>query len=110
MRDIPKYVEFMKPAPSILVLSGFYVHDIADIENVAKDVGLVHGQFETFKFHMMALVIVGVFTFGGSYLIFKITGLITKLRVSPEDELIGLDISQHSETMRTSSKIETLSS
>ncbi len=74
----------------------------------AKDVGLVNGHFETFKFHLYALVIVGVFTFGGSYLIFKITGMITRLRVSPEDEKIGLDISQHAETMRTSSKIETL--
>jgi len=41
MRDIPKYVEFMKPAPSKLVVSGFYEHDIEDIENVAKSVGLV---------------------------------------------------------------------
>jgi ammonia channel protein AmtB len=28
------------------------------------------------------------------------------LRVSPEDERLGLDISQHSETMKTSSKID----
>lgn len=40
MRDIPKYVEFMKPAPAQLVVSGFYQHDIEDIENVAKEVGL----------------------------------------------------------------------
>lgn len=72
----------------------------------AKDVGLVNGEFETFKFHMYALVIVAVFTFGGSYLIFKITGMITRMRVSPEDERLGLDISQHSETMRTSGKLE----
>jgi Amt family ammonium transporter len=57
----------------------------------AKDVGLIYGQFETFKFHMLALLIVAVFTFGGSYLIFKITGWITHLRVSPEDERLGLD-------------------
>ena len=50
---------------------------------------------------MRALVIVGVFTFGGSYLIFKVTGLMTRLRVSPEDERLGLDISQHSETLST---------
>jgi ribosomal protein L11 methyltransferase len=41
MRDIPKYIEFMKPAPSQLIVSGFYEHDIEDIENVAKGVGLV---------------------------------------------------------------------
>lgn len=46
MRDIPKYVEFMKPAPAQLVVSGFYQHDIEDIENVAKEVGLRKIQTE----------------------------------------------------------------
>jgi ammonium transporter, Amt family len=72
----------------------------------AKDVGLIHGEYKTFTYHMLALVIVGVFTFGGSYIIFKVTSMMTRMRVSPEDERLGLDISQHSETMRTSSKIE----
>ncbi len=66
----------------------------------AKDVGLIYGQFETFKYHLIALVIVGVFTFGGSYLIFKITSMITYMRVSPDDERLGLDLSQHAETMQ----------
>lgn len=65
----------------------------------AKDVGLVYGQYETFMYHIIALVIVGVFTFGGSYLIFKITSMITYMRVSPDDERLGLDLSQHAETM-----------
>jgi ribosomal protein L11 methyltransferase len=46
MRDISKYVEFMKPAPSQLIVSGFYQHDIEDIENVAKEVGLVKTKTE----------------------------------------------------------------
>jgi Amt family ammonium transporter len=70
----------------------------------AKDVGLMDGNTETIKYHLLALVIVGVFTFGGSYVIFKITGMITRLRVSPEDEQLGLDLSQHSETMKLSTK------
>jgi Amt family ammonium transporter len=45
------------------------------------------------------MVIVGVFTFFGSLLIFKITSWITKLRVSKDEESIGLDISQHAETL-----------
>jgi Amt family ammonium transporter len=64
----------------------------------AKDVGLVYGQTQTFFYHLLALGIVAVFTFGGSYIIYKITGMITRLRVSPEDERMGLDLSQHSET------------
>jgi Amt family ammonium transporter len=67
----------------------------------AKDVGLIYGEFETFKYHLIALVIVGVFTFGGSYLIFKITSMITYMRVSPDDERLGLDLSQHAETMQS---------
>jgi len=65
----------------------------------AKDVGLIYGEVDTFKYHMIALVIVGVFTFGGSYLIFKVTSMITYMRVSPDDERLGLDLSQHAETM-----------
>ncbi|MGE0771525.1 MAG: ammonium transporter [Cyclobacteriaceae bacterium] len=72
----------------------------------AKDVGLVYGQFETFKFHMLALVIVGLFTFIGSYAIYKVTGLMTRLRVSAEDEKLGLDLSQHSETIHPSGNME----
>lgn len=67
----------------------------------AKDVGLIYGEFETFKYHLIALVIVGAFTFGGSYLIFKITSMITYMRVSPDDERLGLDLSQHAETMQS---------
>jgi Amt family ammonium transporter len=75
----------------------------------AKDVGLIYGETKTFTYHLLALVIVGVFTFGGSYLIFKITSMMTRLRVSPEDERLGLDLSQHSETMDTSAeKVSTI--
>ena len=75
----------------------------------AKDVGLIYGHTTTFFYHLLTLVIVGVFTFGGSYVIFKITGMITRLRVSEEDERLGLDLSQHAETMSsTAKKLDTL--
>ncbi|MCE2733718.1 MAG: ammonium transporter [Flammeovirgaceae bacterium] len=67
----------------------------------AKDVGAVFGNYTTLQYHLLALVIVGIFTFGGAYLIFKIVGSITRLRVSKEEEKLGLDISQHAETMET---------
>jgi Amt family ammonium transporter len=47
---------------------------------------------------MLALVIVGVFAFGGSYLMYKITDMIVPLRVSAQAEKVGLDISQHEES------------
>ena len=64
----------------------------------ANDVGLIHGEVKTFLFHLLALVIVSVFTFGGSYLMYKITDLIVPLRISPHGEKIGLDVSQHEES------------
>jgi len=65
----------------------------------AADVGLIHGDATTFLYHLLAMFIVGAFTFFGSLLIFKITSSITKLRVTREEENIGLDISQHAETL-----------
>jgi len=64
----------------------------------AKDVGLTSGKYETFLFHLLAMVIVAVFAFGGSWLLYKITDWIIPLRVTYEQETIGLDLSQHGET------------
>lgn len=64
----------------------------------AQDVGLIHGETKTFLFHLLALVIVGVFTFGGSMLMYKITDMVVRLRISAKGEKVGLDISQHQES------------
>ncbi|MGQ8338348.1 ammonium transporter [Sunxiuqinia sp. A32] len=64
----------------------------------AEGVGLIYGEVTTFLYHLLALVIVGVFTFGGSYLMYKVTNWIVPLRVSAHSEKIGLDISQHNES------------
>jgi ammonium transporter, Amt family len=63
----------------------------------AQEVGLVYGETETFLYHLLALVIVGIFTFGGSYLLLWITNKIIPMRVDEYSEKIGLDISQHDE-------------
>jgi ammonium transporter, Amt family len=63
----------------------------------AKDVGLIYGQTNTFMYHLLALVIVGAFTFGGAYLLYLITSALIKVRVKPEFEEMGLDASQHDE-------------
>lgn len=64
----------------------------------ANEVGLIHGEVTTLLYHLLALVIVGVFTFGGSILLYKITDLMVPLRISPHGEKIGLDKSQHDES------------
>ncbi|MDA3929784.1 MAG: ammonium transporter [Prolixibacteraceae bacterium] len=64
----------------------------------ANDVGLIYGEFKTFGFHILALVIVTVFALGGSFLLYWITDKIIGMRVSPNSEKIGLDLSQHNES------------
>ena len=64
----------------------------------AKDVGLVYGHYETFLYHLLALVIVTVFAFVGSLILYKVTDMIIPLRVTEEQEHEGLDRSQHGET------------
>ena len=73
----------------------------------AKEVGLVHGPPTTFYYHLLALVIVSAFSFFGSLLLYKVTDLIVPLRVTHEQELIGLDLSQHGETALDLGPIET---
>src|SRR6266536_824932 len=66
----------------------------------AKDVGLTSGHATTFLVHCGALVFVALFSFGGSWLLYKFTDLIMPLRVSTEQEETGLDMSQHGEVMQ----------
>jgi Amt family ammonium transporter len=65
----------------------------------AKDVGLAFGPTKTFLMHCLALVLVSGFSFFGSYILYKITDWILPMRVSAEDEEMGLDLSQHGESM-----------
>lgn len=64
----------------------------------AQGVGLIYGEYKTFLFHLLALVIVGVYTFGGSYLLYMLTNKLLPMRVSPKSERLGLDITQHDES------------
>jgi Amt family ammonium transporter len=47
---------------------------------------------------LLALVIVGIFTFGGTLLLYKLTDLILPMRVTELQEERGLDVTQHGET------------
>ncbi len=58
---------------------------------------LLYGGWIVFGHHMLALLLVSVFTFGGAYLLFKLTNLIIPIRVTEESEQLGLDLSQHGE-------------
>jgi Amt family ammonium transporter len=64
----------------------------------AKDFGLTSGQISTFLAHLAALAIVSVFSFVGSFILYKVTDLIIPMRVPEDQEIEGLDLSQHGET------------
>jgi len=72
----------------------------------AQGVGLFYGEYRTFLFHLLALVVVGIFTFGGSYLLYRLTDLIIPMRVEPKSERLGLDITQHDESYASEYKSE----
>ena len=65
----------------------------------AADVGLTSGETATFVWHLAALIGVATFSFGGSYALFKLVDLMIPLRVSGWQETLGLDESQHGETI-----------
>ena len=66
---------------------------------LAKDVGLIYGESTTFLYHLLALALVAVFTFVGSWLLFKLTDMLLPMRVRPDQEERGLDASQHGENI-----------
>lgn len=60
--------------------------------------GLIKGSWTLLGVHGFALAIVVPFAFVGSWLIYKLTDIITPLRVDESAETAGLDISQHDES------------
>jgi Amt family ammonium transporter len=66
----------------------------------AKDVGLTSGHATTFLVHCGALIFVAAFSFVGSWILYRVTDVIIPLRVSDDQEVMGLDLSQHGEVMQ----------
>ena len=63
----------------------------------AKEVGLIYGETTTFLYHLLALVVVAAFTFGGSLFLYFIVNKLIPIRVREDQEKRGLDASQHGE-------------
>jgi ammonium transporter, Amt family len=88
------------PCHGIGGITGMILTAVFATENVGSaGKGIVAGEWNLFVQHIIALAIVAPFAFFGSYLMFKITAMITPLRVDEDEELEGLDISQHDETI-----------
>ncbi|HEX7367597.1 MAG TPA: ammonium transporter [Pelobium sp.] len=81
-----------------MLLTGVFAHQTINAANTTGN-GLIYGETHLFFVHLVALVGVSAFTFFGSLLLLKLTDVITPLRVSEEEEDLGLDISQHGEKL-----------
>jgi len=65
--------------------------------NSAGADGLFYGNFELFKVQLIAVGAVILYTAVVTFIILKVIDLFVKLRISKEDESIGLDVSLHGE-------------
>jgi len=81
-----------------MLLTGVFAHKNVNAGNLTGN-GLFFGETHLFYVQCIALVVVSIYAFFGSLLLLKITDMISPLRVSKEDEVIGLDISQHGEKL-----------
>ncbi|MFN3794484.1 MAG: ammonium transporter [Chitinophagaceae bacterium] len=80
-----------------MILTGVFAHK--NINSVVVDNGLFFGETKLFLTHLGAMLLVSVFAFGGTFVLLKITDLISPLRVSEVEESEGLDWSQHGERL-----------
>ena len=80
-----------------MVMTGLFASKA--INSAVTEEGLAFGNASLFLKHLLALVLVSAFAFGMSYLLLVLSNLISPLRVTEEEEKMGLDISQHDEML-----------
>jgi len=74
----------------------------------AHDVGLTSGHLHTFVVQLAALAIATVFSAAGAFVLYKVTDLLIPMRVAVDHEDLGLDLSQHGETILTTLPLDSL--
>lgn len=80
-----------------MLLTGVFATKAVNTAIPVGDNGLFFGETKLFFSHLIALIGASVFSFGGSWLLLKLTDMISPLRVDEADESAGLDVSQHGE-------------
>jgi Amt family ammonium transporter len=81
-----------------MLLTGVFAHQNVNAGNTTGN-GLFYGETTLFGTHLMAMVTVSLFAFAGSFVLLKLTDLISPLRVTEADEAEGLDVTQHDEAL-----------
>jgi Amt family ammonium transporter len=65
--------------------------------NAAGADGLLHGNASFFAVQALTVVVVGLFSAAGTWVILKAVDWLVGLRLLPEEERMGLDLTQHNE-------------
>ncbi|MBO9595498.1 MAG: ammonium transporter [Niabella sp.] len=81
-----------------MLLTGVFANKAINTANTTGN-GLLFGETKLFTTHVLVLLGVIVFVLVTSFILLKITDLITPLRASEDEELEGLDRSQHGESL-----------
>lgn len=80
-----------------MLLTGVFAH--SSINSVVESNGLFFGETTLFIAHCIGLIGATAFTLVMAFLLLKVTDLIVPLRVTEEEEELGLDLSQHGEKL-----------
>ncbi len=80
-----------------MLLTGVFAHNA--INEAVEVNGLFYGETKLFVAHLIGLVGASIFTLVMAFILLKVTDSISTLRVTEEDEAVGLDISQHGEKL-----------
>lgn len=82
-----------------MLMTGIFASTAVNVAVAKGNQGLFYGETTLFVNHLLALLIVVTFAFGGSYILLILTNLVSPMRVSEEDEKVGLDVTQHGEKL-----------
>lgn len=80
-----------------MLLTGVFAHH--QVNSAVTDNGIFYGETKLFFAHLIALLGVSAFAFLGTFILLKITNFIVPLRVSEEQEKLGLDYALHEEKL-----------
>lgn len=70
--------------------------------NPAGADGIINGGFSLLGVQALAVVSIGAFVFCASWILLKVIDKFIGLRLTPESEVMGMDLSEHSETAYSS--------
>ncbi len=80
------------------ILTGFFAQQVVNpIFGAGKPVGALDGHWGQIGNQLVGVAVAWAFALVGSIVLLKVTDLITGIRVSEEQEIEGLDITQHGE-------------